>query len=439
MKKLIKNVALAAVAASLFPQALAAQAKVTIGTVNNADMIRMQKLSEVFEKENPDIDLDWVILEENTLRQRLTTDIATQGGQFDVVTIGMYETPIWGAKGWLEKLENLPASYDIDDVFPSVKEGLSVDGTLYALPFYGEGSMTYYRTDLFEKHALTMPQQPSWDQMMDFAKKLHDPDNGVYGMCLRGKAGWGENMALMTTIANAFGARWFDQKWKPELDQKAWKEAMQFYVDLLGQYGPPGASSNGFNENLALFNSGKCAMWVDATVAGSFLTDSSQSVVADKVGFSLAPSQKTRQGASWLWAWGLAIPKTSDAKTAAQKFTLWATSKKYAQLVAETHGVAAMPPGTRQSTYANAEYLEKAPFAKMTLLSMEKADPKKPSMHPVPYVGIQFAAIPEFQSIATQVGKFLSGALAGSMTVEQAAKSSQRATERVMKRARYYR
>lgn len=134
----------------------------TIATVNNSDMIRMQKLSKTFETEHPDIKLNWVVLEENVLRQRLTTDIATQGGQFDVLTIGMYEAALWGAKGWLEPMKDLPASYALDDVFPSVREGLSVKGSLYALPFYAESSITYYRTDLFKDAGLTMPERPTW-------------------------------------------------------------------------------------------------------------------------------------------------------------------------------------------------------------------------------------------------------------------------------------
>ncbi|RMF14879.1 MAG: sugar ABC transporter substrate-binding protein [Gammaproteobacteria bacterium] len=411
---------------------------VTIGTVNNGDMIRMQKLSQAFEAQHPDIRLEWVVLEENVLRQRLTTDIATQGGQFDVMTIGMYEAPIWGEKGWLTPMTDLPADYDLNDVFPAVRNGLSAKGTLYALPFYGESSMTFYRKDLFDAAGLSMPRQPTWSQMMTFARTLHKPDQGQYGICLRGKAGWGENMALMTTIANTFGARWFDEQWKPEFTGPEWTEAVKFYVDLLGQYGPPGASSNGFNENLALFNSGKCAMWVDATVAGSFVSDASQSKVAGKVGFALAPKQVTDKGAGWLWAWALAVPVSSDAKDAATTFVTWATSKAYSDLVAEKYGIANVPPGTRQSTYDNPEYMKAAPFAAMTLEAMSKANPKDKTLKPAPYVGVQFAAIPEFQAIASQVGKLIAGALAGSMPVERALQSAQNITLREMKRARYY-
>ncbi|PNB51782.1 MULTISPECIES: ABC transporter substrate-binding protein [Pseudomonas] len=408
----------------------------TIATVNNSDMIRMQKLSKNFETEHPDIKLNWVVLEENVLRQRLTTDIATQGGQFDVLTIGMYEAALWGAKGWLEPMKDLPASYALDDVFPSVREGLSVKGSLYALPFYAESSITYYRTDLFKDAGLTMPERPTWEQIAGFAEKLTHKDKEQYGICLRGKAGWGENMALITTVANAYGARWFDEQWKPEFNGPEWKNALNFYVDTMKKSGPPGASSNGFNENLALFNSGKCAMWVDASVAGSFVTDKTQSKVADHVGFTYAPHQVTDKGSAWLYSWALAIPTSSKAKDAAKEFSAWATSKEYGELVAKTDGIANVPPGTRASTYSDA-YMSAAPFAKVTLESLKAADPSKPSLKPVPYIGIQLVTIPEFQGIGTQVGKLFSAALIGQTTVDQALTAAQQTTEREMKRAGY--
>ncbi|MEJ6816209.1 sugar ABC transporter substrate-binding protein [Pseudomonas sp. LF-5] len=408
----------------------------TIATVNNSDMIRMQKLSKNFETEHPDIKLNWVVLEENVLRQRLTTDIATQGGQFDVLTIGMYEAALWGAKGWLEPMKDLPASYALDDVFPSVREGLSVKGSLYALPFYAESSITYYRTDLFKEAGLTMPERPTWEQIAGFAEKLTHKDKEQYGICLRGKAGWGENMALITTVANAYGARWFDEKWQPEFNGPEWKNALNFYVDTMKTSGPPGASSNGFNENLALFNSGKCAIWVDASVAGSFVTDKTQSKVADHVGFTFAPHQVTDKGSAWLYSWALAIPTSSKAKDAAKAFSAWATSKEYGELVAKTDGIANVPPGTRASTYSDA-YMSAAPFAKVTLESLKAADPSKPTLKPVPYIGIQLVTIPEFQGVGTQVGKLFSAALIGQTTVDQALAAAQQTTEREMKRAGY--
>ena len=250
-----------------------AQTTLTIATVNNGDMIRMQALTSEFTAKNPDITVKWVTLEENVLRQRVTTDIATKGGQFDVLTIGTYEVPIWAKKNWLVPLDNLGADYDTADLLPKIRDAVSVSGKLYAAPFYGESSMVMYRTDLFQKAGLTMPEKPTWDFVIDAAKKLTDKSGGVYGICLRGKAGWGENMAFLTAMSNSFGARWFDEKWQPQFDKPEWKKTLSTYVDLMKAAGPPGASSNGFNENLALFNSGKCAMWIDATVAASFVTN----------------------------------------------------------------------------------------------------------------------------------------------------------------------
>jgi len=409
---------------------------VTIATVNNSDMIRMQRLSKTFETEHPDIKLNWVVLEENVLRQRLTTDIATKGGQFDVLTIGMYEASLWGAKGWLQEMKDLPASYALDDVFPSVRDGLSVDGKLYALPFYAESSMTYYRTDLFKAAGLTMPERPTWTEIAGFAEKLTDKSKEQYGICLRGKAGWGENMALISTVANAYGARWFDEQWKPQFDQPEWKNALNFYVQTMKKSGPPGASSNGFNENLALFNSGKCAIWVDASVAGSFVTDKTQSKVANNVGFTYAPHEVTDKGSAWLYSWALAIPTSAKNQKDATTFSTWATSKEYAALVADKDGVSNVPPGTRASTYSDA-YMKAAPFAKITLESLKAVTPKTPTLKPVPYVGIQLVTIPEFQAIGTSVGQQFSAALVGTTTVDAALAAAQTSTERDMKRAGY--
>ncbi|HMT13440.1 MAG TPA: sugar ABC transporter substrate-binding protein [Aestuariivirga sp.] len=432
MKTVVAGVLGSLMFAALSGTALA-ETTLTIATVNNGDMIRMQGLTDDFTKANPDIKLEWVTLEENVLREKVTTDIATKGGQFDVLTIGTYEVPIWGKKGWLVPLTGVD---DPADLLPAIAGGLTVDGKLMASPFYGESSMVMYRTDLMEKAGLKMPDAPTWEFIRQAADKMTDKAAGVYGICLRGKAGWGENMAFLTATSNSFGARWFDENWKPQFDQPEWKATMQYYLDIMKADGPPGAASNGFNENLALFNSGKCGMWIDATVAASFVTNPKDSKVADKVGFALAPDNGLGKRGNWLWAWTLAIPAGSQKVDAAQKFIGWATSKHYTELVAGKEGWANVPPGTRSSLYANPEY-QKVPFAKMTLDSINAADPVHPSVKPVPYVGVQFVAIPEFQGLGTTVGQIFSAALAGEKTLDQALTEAQDAATREMTKAGY--
>ena len=434
MTTLQKSLLGACALSTLAIAAQAAETTLTIATVNNGDMITMQKMTDDFTKANPDIKLNWVTLEENDLRQKVTKDISTKGGQYDVLTIGMYETPIWGKKGWLVPLKGLD---DAADILPAVSGGLSYNGTLYAAPFYGESSFVMYRKDLAEKAGLKFTDTPNWDFVMDAAKKMTDRSAGINGICLRGKAGWGENMAFLDSMANSYGARWFDEKWNPQFDTPEWKAVLTDYLTIMKEAGPAGASGNGFSENLALFQSGKCGMWIDATSAGGHVADPKEApLVADKTGFAIAPDKGLGKHANWLWAWALAVPAGSHKVEAAEKFIGWATSRHYTEVVAAQKGWVGVPPGTRTSLYANPEY-EKVPFANMTLESMKAADPLHPTVKPVPYTGVQFVAIPEFQGIGTKVGEIFSAALSGQMTADEALKEAQAYTKTEMTKAGY--
>ena len=426
-------------AAALLACSVAAQAEttLTIATVNNPDMIVMQKHSSEFEAATG-IKLKWLTLEENVLRQRVTTDIATKGGQFDIVTIGMFETPLWGKAHWLVPFDDLPAAYDLNDVLPTVRSALSYDGKLYSLPFYAESTMMFYRTDLFKAAGLTMPDKPTWDQVADFAAKLDDKTKGTYGVCIRGQPGWGENMGPVGLMGNVWGGQLFDMQWKPQFNSPAWKQAVSFYVNLVTKYGPPGAVGNGFNENLALMASGHCAMWVDATVAAGFLFDPKRSQVSDKVGFAQAPIESWNKGNGWLWAWALGIPTSSTHAQEAKQFIEWATSKDYIKMIGEKEGWVTAPPGTRISTYDNPAYQQAAPFAAPTLAAIEAADPVNTTKDPKPYIGITYATIPEMQAIGNFTGQQVAAALTGKETVSVALDTAAANAERTLKQAGYY-
>lgn len=414
--------------------AKANQTVLTIGTVNNADMLVMKELSGQFEKQNPGVRLEWRILDENSLRTRLMTDLATGDGQFDIMTIGSFETPLWAARGWLKAFDELPAAYEVDDLLPPVRSSLSHKGKLYALPFYGESSMTYYRTDLFRQAGLTMPAQPTYSDIRRFASALHDPARRIYGICLRGRPGWGDNMAFLSTMVNSFGGRWLNEKWQPELDSTAWRKATGLYVDLLRDFGPPDAINNSFNENLKLFADGRCAMWVDATVAAGMLFNPKNSSVAGKVGFAPAPAETTTTGSSWLWTWALAIPESSRQKAAARRFVEWATSSAYIRSVAKKEGWVAVPPGTRFSTYAHAEYRTAAPFAgfvRDVILS------SAPNLKGRNYSGIQWVSMPEFPAVGHLAGQEISRAVSGKQSAEQALQNAQIGISRLMQDSGY--
>ena len=414
--------------------------EITIATVNNADMIVMQKLAPEWEQATGN-SINWVVLEENVLRQRTTQDIATNGGSFDIMFIGAYEAPIWGSNGWLEPLNDFgdDPDYDLNDIFQLVRNGLSdTEGNLYAVPLYSETSFTFYRTDLFEKAGIEAPtEQITYTDFADLVSKVHDPENGVYGTCQRGKAGWGENMAFIGPLVNAFGGRWFDMEWQPQINTAEWKNAITYYVDLMNNYGPPGATNNGHNENRALFADGKCATWVDATSAANAIKNPANSNVADVTDFFQAPKQVTSNGTGWFWSWALAIPKSSQKVGTAKDFLKWATSKDYFIKVGETEGWVAVPSGTRQSIHEDPRLLEAAPFAETIKNAIFSVDPANPTKDPVPYTGVQFVAIPEFQGIGNYVGQQISAALAGQQSVDTALANSQQFAVREMTKAGY--
>ena len=424
----------AATALALFSGGAFAET-ITIATVNNGDMIRMQGYTDDFTAKTGHT-VEWVTLEENVLRQRVTTDITTKGGAFDIMTIGMYETPIWGRNGWLVALDDLSEEYDVDDILPAMAGGLSYDGTLYAAPFYGESSMVMYRSDLMAAAGLEMPDAPTWEFIREAAAAMTDRDNDINGICLRGKAGWGEGGAFITAMSNSFGARWFDENWRAQFDTQPWADTLNFFVGMMSESGPPGYATNGFNENLSLFQQGKCGMWIDATVAASFVTNPNDSTVADSVGFALAPDAGLGKRSNWLWAWALAIPAGTQKEAAAKEFIEWATSKDYIELVAENEGWANVPPGARTSLYENPDYIS-VPFAQMTLDSILSADPNDSTVEPSPYVGVQFAAIPEFAGIATEVSQEFSAVYAGQQSVEEALAKAQALTTDAMEAAGY--
>jgi len=220
-------------------------------------------------------------------------------------------------------------------------------------------------------------------------------------------------MTLITPMVNTYGGQWFDMSWKPQLDSTPWHVAVALYVDLLRHYGPPGAAANGYNENLALFMAGRCAIWVDATVAGSFVNRAGQSKVAGQVAFLQAPTAVTPKGSHWLWTWALAIPASSSKAQAAQTFIEWATSKDYIALVAKQEGWSAVPSGTRQSTYAQAAFQQANAHAEVERQAIASANPNDATKPKSPYVGVQWAAIPEFQAIGTVVGQQISELLQG--------------------------
>ncbi|MEU0334472.1 sugar ABC transporter substrate-binding protein [Streptomyces sp. NPDC006193] len=404
--------------------------------VNNPQMVELQKLTAAHFTEETGIKVNFTVLPENDVRDKISQDFANQAGQYDVATLSNYEIPIYARNGWLHEMDGYVAadrSYDEQDVLKPMRQSLTGDdGKLYGQPFYGESSFLMYRKDVFAQKGLKMPARPTWQQVADLAAKADGARPGMKGICLRGLPGWGEVMAPLTTVVNTFGGTWFDKDWKARLDSPAFEKATKFYVGLVREHGESGAAQSGFAECLNNMTQGKVAMWYDATSAAGLL-EAAKSPVKGKLGYAPAPVERTTSS-GWLYTWAWGIQKASRNPDKAWKFVSWASGKDYEQLVGDTSGWSNVPAGKRASTYTNAAYRkEAAAFQEMTKQAIESARPNDPGVQPRPAPGIQFVGIPEFTDLGTKVSREISAAIAGRQSVDAALRKSQQLAAKISK------
>jgi sorbitol/mannitol transport system substrate-binding protein len=406
---------------------------INVAIVGNPQMEDISELTPELFTEETGIEVNYSVLEEGTLREIVTRDIGGGGEQFDVVMIGPFEAPQFGANGWLTDLTPYAEddeSYEFDDLIPTVRDALSVEGELYAAPFYAESSFLMYRKDVLEDAGITMPENPTWDEVAEIARTV-DSDE-MAGICLRGKPGWGDLGASFTTVLNTFGGTWWSANedgtvGAAQVDQPEFREALEFYVNLVNDAGEDDAANASFNECLAQYQDGQVAMWYDATVAAGTL-EADDSPVQGLNGYATAPVKET-EASGWLWTWALAIPQNSPDPDTAWEYISWATGPDYIEAAGSqiSGGWAAIPPGTRASTYEIPEYQEAAgAFADVTLEAMEAAPIDNPGTTPRPGVpGVQYVGIPEFQDVGNRCTEQFSSVIAGGVSIDAALSACQ--------------
>jgi sorbitol/mannitol transport system substrate-binding protein len=405
--------------------------------VNNPQMIDLQKLTAANFTRQTGINVNYTVLPENDVRDKISQEFSSQAGQYDVASLSNFEIPIYAKSKWIAPLDDYvraDPAFDQDDILKPMTQSLTADdGKLYGEPFYGESSFLMYRKDVLDSAGIRMPEHPTWPQVAGFAAQVDRKQPGMRGICLRGQPGWGQVFAPLTTVVNTFGGTWFDKDWSPRLTAPGFRQATQFYVDLVRAHGEAGAPQAGFTECLNDMVQGNVAMWYDATSAAGTL-EAAGSPVKGKIGYAPAPVVQTRSS-GWLYAWSWSIQEASKKKDNAWKFISWASGKDYENLVGRQVGWSSVPAGKRASTYRNPDYLAQAgAFAAPTEAAISAADPRNPGTQPRPALGIQFVDIPEFTDLGTQVSQYVSSAIAGQMSVDEALRRGQRLAKDVAER-----
>jgi sorbitol/mannitol transport system substrate-binding protein len=406
---------------------------IDVAIVDNPQMQDLARLTPSLFTAKSHIKVNYTILDHGTLREVTTRDPSAADRQFDVVMIGPYEAPQFGKDGHITDLTRMASSdttYDLDDIIPSVRKALSRDGKLYASPFYGESSFLMYRKDVLDDAGIEMPANPTWTQVAGIARTIDTPDRA--GICLRGKPGWGDLGATFTTVLNTFGGTWWSARpdgsvRRAMVDRPQFRKTLEFYVDLVRDAGESRARGASYNQCLAQYLEGKVAMWYDATVAAGLL-EADDSDVKGKNGYAPAPVDRTR-ASGWLWSWALATLSSSSKADLAWRYISWATGPRYIKAAGRriAGGWAAIPAGTRRSTYAIPEYRKAArAFAESELHAIESAPVENPGTTDRPgNPGVQFVGIPEFQAVGDECTEQFSAVIAGRLSLDPALRNCQ--------------
>ena len=357
-----------------------------------------------------------------------TRDCATDCS-LDVVVLDNFFVQLFARNGWMvsldESSEQADSRWDLDDMMPSVRTHLSFEGSLYGAPQTAHSSFLMYRTDLLDDAGLSIPSNPTWQQVAEVAGALDAADNGAAGICLQGDPSWSGSGAVFTSMLNTFGGSYWSANEDGTLgtslvDQPEFLEAFTFYVDLLIDSGPEDPASLGFDGCLDLYRQGDVAMWFDSTAAGPLL-ESDESPVQGLNGYAQAPTVLT-ESASWISGRSFVVLADAVAPELSWEYIRWASGTGAddafgnAAVARADFGVAWRSILEEPATQAvGSAYLDAALEAALTAPVENPGTTVRPGLD-----GVQYVADQVFPYVATKCMEQLALTLAGELTIESA-------------------
>ena len=379
--------------------------------------------------------------------------------------IGGFYGSLFGQNGWLwtfhqevetisgPPFEGIFRDDEVADLIPSVRENLSADGDLFALPIQADGSLLMFNREILRNAGVELSENPTWNEVETAAAAVHT--NDIAGICIRTAPGSVDNRSALdpshssinergsdglieplTSMVNAFGGTWWEANedgtpGEARINQldSGFRQATEFYATLVQEFGPD-EPNLGFDECFERFANGQVAMWFDSTVAPNLLNDLDAAVSpnAGNFGAVASPIGPTGIRSDWLNISALALrtsyfsrDDSAVVSAAAAEFVRWASSEEFTRLLVEDLGWQAAPT-TRLSTLANPEYQQAtAPWGQVVSDAITNADPNNPGTTPRPGLGrVQYVGIFEFQSVGNDCSVEFASAIAGEITVNDA-------------------
>ena len=403
--------------------------KVTINFMadSRSEFVAMQKLLPAFTAATG-IEVKMVQLQETPLRAKTGLELSAPSTDIDVIMTDFQLMKKYASAGVLEPLdgylENI-ATFDRSDYQPPFLDALTYEGQLYGLPLYQDANILMYRADIYAELGLNVPE--TVEELAANAKAITDwgKSQGVYGIALRGQRGMGVNEWTWPTFLWAFGGGYykdFPTDMHPDLDSPEAIAALEYYVNMINNYAPPGAANYSYVEVQTDLMQGKVAMIIDSATLGVRAEDPTQSTVAGKLGYAVVPGGSGGRQPGF-YTWTVVVPAKAAHKEAAAQFIAWMLSPEIApqlgwsapnQALEQVYDIPAYPG-----------YSQSRPLVDIMKESLALADPDyRPR-------------IDEQTEVGTEVSIAISDAIAGTKTAEQALKDANAAINAILKAAGY--
>jgi multiple sugar transport system substrate-binding protein len=295
-----------------------------------AEAPQMKNFKKEFEREYPNITVEYEPVGSGRAREKLLTEIAG-GNAPDAAFVDAGFVQDLASRGAAMNLDGYIAGSEVvatEDYVEGFRNTALLDGSMYGLPWDGETTGLFYRTDLFEQAGIDEPPA-TWEEFEQAAEALTDPSKNQYGV------------AMFSSEAAYY---WYPWLWQAggdllsadgqniEFDSPEGIEAAEFYVNLARNYAPPDYLASDSWNGRVTFASGKAAMYI----AGSWFAGNTISEFPDIEGkWATAPLPQGPAGcattlagdslivlegtenadAAWLWIEFLSRPENMKTWT----------------------------------------------------------------------------------------------------------------------------
>jgi multiple sugar transport system substrate-binding protein len=359
------------------------------------DPAPFNQLLRRFEASNPGIIVKDEILPSSTDEQHQFYVINMEGGSsdFDVMSMDVIWVPEFAKAGWLRDISYLLTVHDRKEFFPGPMQAVTYRDKLYAVPWYIDAGILYYRKDLLRKYGFSPPE--SWQDLVRIAQYITERERGIYGFVWQGKQYEG-------LVCNALEYFWGNsgdvlRDSKVVIDSPENVYALGFMSDLIWKYkvSPPLVTTAIEETTRHIFGNGKAVFMRNWPYAWN-LFEKEGSDVKGKVGVTLLPSFKKGLSASTLGGWQLGINAYSKHPQEAEKLITYLTSPESQKALAMTVGY----KPTRKSLYKNGDLLKEQPFIASLFGIFMKARPRPVSPY---YMMITQVMQPEFSAAITRI------------------------------------